>query len=65
MYFYLSKHLTDCSLKEIGKIKREGKNYLVYDHSSVIHGVKAHEDLIEWYKSDKKFHESVVKYLGV
>ena len=65
MYFYLSKHLTDCSLKEIGKIKREGKTYLVYDHSSVIHGIKSHEDLIDWYKSDKKFHDSVVKYLGV
>jgi len=65
MYFYLSKQLTDCSLKEIGKIKREGKTYLVYDHSSVIHGVKTHEDLIDWYKSEKKLHDYVVKYLGV
>lgn len=65
MYFYLTKQLTDCSLKEIGKIKREGKTHLVYDHSSVIHGVKVHEDTINWYKSDKKFHDSVVKYLGL
>ena len=65
MYFYLCKHLTDCSLKEIGKIKREGKVHLMYDHSSVIHGIKAHEDTIEWYKSDKKFHELVVRYLNI
>ena len=65
MYFYLSKHLTDCSLKEIGKIKREGKTYLVYDHSSIIHGIKAHEDLIEWYKSEKKLHNLVIKYLNI
>ena len=65
MYFYLSKHLTDCSLKEIGKIKRENKAYLVYDHSSIIHGIKAHEDLIEWYKSEKKLHNLVIKYLNI
>ncbi len=65
MYFYLTKQLTDCSLKDIGKIKREGKTHLVYDHSSVIHGVKVHEDLIDCYKSEKKLHDSVVKYLGV
>ena len=65
MFFYLCKHLTDCSLKEIGKIKREGKAYLVYDHASIIHGIKAHEDTIELYKTDKKLHDLVIKYLNI
>ena len=65
MYFYLCKQLTDCSLKEIGKIEKEGKVHLMYDHSSVIHGIQSHEDTIDCYKSDKKFHESVLRYLEV
>mgnify|MGYP001045011465 CR=1 FL=1 len=65
MYFYLCKQLTDCSLKEIGKIKRQGKNYLLYDHASVIHGIQAHEDTIELYKTDKKLNDLVIKYLNI
>ena len=64
-YFYLCKQLTDCTLKEIGTIKRGSKNYLLYHHTSVIHGIQAHEDLIDWYKSEKKLHDSIIKYLSI
>lgn len=63
MYFYLCRKMTNYGFKEIGHINKEGKTYHVFDHSTIIHAVYAHEDLIECYKSEKNFHDSVVKYL--
>ena len=63
MYFYICKKLVHSSFKETGKVTNGGKLYQVYDHSNVIHAVRAHENLIEFYKAEKKFSDSVVQYL--
>ena len=63
MYFYLCRMLTNDSLKEIGKVKQRGKLFQLYDHTTVIHAVRSHEDLIECYKSEKKLSDSVMQYL--
>ena len=63
MYFYLCKRLTNDSLKEIGKVRQRGKLFQRYDHTTVIHAVSSHEDLIECYKSEKKLSDSVMQYL--
>jgi hypothetical protein len=63
MYFYLCNKLTNSSLKETGKVAFNGNLYQVYDHSTVIHAVKSHENLIDCYKADRKFSDSVVQYL--
>ena len=63
MYFYFCKRLTNDSLKEIGKVKNGGKLFQLYDHTTVIHAVSSHEDLIECYKSEKKLSDSVMQYL--
>ena len=63
LYFYLCKRLTNHSLKETGRVINGGKLYQIYDHSTVIHAVRAHENLIEFYKAEKKFNDSVVQYL--
>tara|TARA_R110000782_G_scaffold101802_2_gene188708 strand:+ start:760 stop:1191 length:432 start_codon:yes stop_codon:yes gene_type:complete len=63
MYFYLCKKLTNDSLKEIGKVKNGGKLFQLYDHTTVIHAVKTHDDLIECYKAEKKLSDSVIQYL--
>tara|TARA_R110002153_G_scaffold58100_1_gene159499 strand:- start:868 stop:1299 length:432 start_codon:yes stop_codon:yes gene_type:complete len=63
MYFYFCKRLTNDSLKEIGKVKNGGKLFQLYDHTTVIHAVRSHENLIESYKSEKKLSDSVMQYL--
>jgi len=63
MYFYLCKTLTKMSLSEIGTIPKDNTVYQVYDHSSVIHGVMSHTNLIDTYKSEKKFSDSVLQYI--
>jgi len=63
MYFYICKKLVHSSFKETGKVTNGGKLYQVYDHSNVIHAVRAHENLIEFYKAEKKFSDSVIQYL--
>lgn len=63
MYFYFCKRLTNDSLKEIGKVKNGGKLFQLYDHTTVIHAVRSHENLIESYKSEKKLSDSILQYL--
>jgi chromosomal replication initiation ATPase DnaA len=51
------------SLKETGRVTVRGKLFQLYDHSTVIHAVRAHENRIEFYKSEKKLSDSVIQYL--
>ena len=63
MYFYFCKRLTNDSLKEIGKVKNGGKLFQLYDHTTVIHAVRSHENLIDCYKSEKKLSDTIIQYL--
>ena len=45
------------------KVTVRGKLFQLYDHSTVIHAVRAHENRIECYKSEKKLSDSVIQYL--
>ena len=65
MYFYMCKKFTNFTLKDIGVIEHNRKVYKVFDHATVIHGIQAHEDLIDCYKSHKKFSDLVVKNLSI
>lgn len=63
MYFYICQKLMHLSLKETGMVTVRGKLFQLYDHSTVIHAVRAHENRIEFYKSEKKLSDSVIQYL--
>ena len=63
MYFYFCKRLTNDSLKEIGKVKNGGKLFQLYDHTTVIHAVRSHENLVDSYKSEKKLSDTIMQYL--
>ena len=63
LYFYCCKKLTTLSLKEIGKVKNGGKLFQIYDHTTVIHAVRSHENLIDCYKADSNFSNSIIQYL--
>ena len=65
MYFFMCKKFTNFTLKDIGVIEHNRKVYKVFDHATVIHGIQAHEDLIDCYKSHKKFSDSVIKNLSI
>tara|TARA_R110002153_G_scaffold51216_1_gene143974 strand:- start:2 stop:433 length:432 start_codon:yes stop_codon:yes gene_type:complete len=63
MYFYLCRRLTDLSLKEIGQVKKGEKVFSLYNHTTVIHAITSHENLIDCYKSEKQLNDSVMQYL--
>lgn len=63
MYFYFCRKLTDLSLKEIGQVKKGRELFQLYDHTTVMHAITSHENLIDCYKSEKQLSDSLMQYL--
>lgn len=65
MYFNLSQRLTLSTLKQTARVVRDGELIKLFHHSTVIHAVRTHNDLIEVYKSEKIFDNKVIQYLSL
>ena len=65
MYFNLSQKFTLSTLKQTARITHKGKLIKLYHHSTIMHGVIEHNNLIECYTREMKFHKVVLSYLSL
>tara|TARA_R110000772_G_scaffold67579_2_gene150048 strand:+ start:15976 stop:16413 length:438 start_codon:yes stop_codon:yes gene_type:complete len=65
MYFYLCKKLTGETLKDLGHIYYHNCINHVFDHSTVIHGIKSWNDLMFQMPIKRKLTDKAIKILTV
>lgn len=61
-YFYFTKEFTKESLKNVGRISLP-KMDIIYDHSTVIHGIQSWQDWIDTDKTYRSIHKRIYKKL--